>query len=55
LLAVVLIYFVMVPLFRSFRDPLIVTLAVPPGLIGVLAILFVTGTTLNIQSFMGAH
>src|SRR5260370_8277922 len=43
----------MVPLFRSFRDPLIVMLAVPLGLIGVLAILFATGTTLNIQSFMG--
>ncbi len=53
LLAIVLIYFVMVPLFRSFRDPLIVMLAVPLGLIGVLAILFATGTTLNIQSFMG--
>lgn len=53
LLAVVLIYFVMVPLFRSFRDPLIVMLAVPLGLLGVIAILFATGTTLNIQSFMG--
>jgi multidrug efflux pump subunit AcrB len=53
LLAVVLIYFVMVPLFRSFLDPLIVMLAVPLGLIGVLAILFATGTTVNIQSFMG--
>ena len=53
LLAVVLIYFVMVPLFRSFLDPFIVMLAVPLGLIGVLAILFATGTTLNIQSFMG--
>jgi multidrug efflux pump subunit AcrB len=53
LLAVVLIYFVMVPLFRSFRDPMIVMLAVPLGLIGVVAILFATGTTLNIQSFMG--
>jgi multidrug efflux pump subunit AcrB len=52
LLAVVLIYFVMVPLFRSFRDPIIVMLAVPLGLIGVL-VLFLTGTTLNIQSFMG--
>lgn len=52
-LAVVLIYFVMTPLFRSFLDPLIVMLAVPLGLAGVLWILFVTGTTLNIQSFMG--
>lgn len=53
LLAVVLIYFVMVPLFRSFVDPLIVMLAVPLGLVGVVWILVVTGTTLNIQSFMG--
>src|SRR5260370_3600690 len=53
LLAVVLIYFVMVPLFRSFLDPLIVMLAVPLGLIGGLAILFATGPTLSIQSFMG--
>lgn len=53
LLAVVLIYFVMVPLFRSFLDPLIVMLAVPLGLIGVLWTLWSTGTTLNIQSFMG--
>jgi multidrug efflux pump subunit AcrB len=52
-LAVVLIYFVMVPLFRSFLDPLVVMLAVPLGLAGVLWILFGTGTTLNIQSFMG--
>ncbi|MBI1786541.1 MAG: efflux RND transporter permease subunit [Acidobacteria bacterium] len=52
-LAVVLIYFVMVVLFRSYLDPLIVMLAVPLGLIGVLWILFGTGTTLNIQSFMG--
>jgi len=52
-LAVVLIYFVMVALFKSYLDPLIVMLAVPLGLVGVLAILFATGTTLNIQSFMG--
>jgi len=52
-LAVVLIYFVMVTLFKSFLDPLIVMLAVPLGLVGVLWILFGTGTTLNVQSFMG--
>ena len=52
-LAVVLIYFVLVSLFRSFLDPLIVMLAVPLGLVGVLWILFATGTTLNVQSFMG--
>ncbi len=52
-LAVILIYFVMVALFKSYLDPLIVMLAVPLGLVGVLAILFATGATLNIQSFMG--
>ena len=52
-LAVVLIYFTMTPLFRSFLDPLIVMLAVPLGLAGVLWILFATDTTLNVQSFMG--
>ena len=52
-LAVVLVYFVMVALFRSFLDPLIVMPAVPLGLVGVLWILWATGTTLNIQSFMG--
>ena len=52
-LAVVLIYFVMVALFKSFVDPLIVMLAVPLGLIGVLWILFASGTTFNVQSFMG--
>src|SRR5258708_16197200 len=51
--AVVLIYFVMVPLFRSFLSPVIVMLALPLGLAGVLWILFLTGTTFNIQSFMG--
>ncbi len=52
-LAVVLVYFVMVALFRSFLDPFIVMLSVPLGLVGVLWILWATGTTLNIQSFMG--
>lgn len=53
LLAVVLIYLIMVAQFRSFLDPFIILFAVPLGLIGVLLILFLTGTTLNIQSFMG--
>ncbi|MBI2923851.1 MAG: efflux RND transporter permease subunit [Planctomycetes bacterium] len=52
-LAAILVYLVMVAQFRSFLDPLIVMFAVPLGLIGVLATLYLTGTTLNIQSFMG--
>jgi multidrug efflux pump subunit AcrB len=53
LLAAVLIYLLMVAQFRSFLDPFIVMFAVPLGVIGVLVLLFVTGTTLNVQSFMG--
>ncbi|MDA2919082.1 efflux RND transporter permease subunit [Desulfobacterota bacterium AH_259_B03_O07] len=53
ILAIVLVYLVMVVQFRSFRDPLIVMFAIPLGLIGVLIMLFLTGTNLNIQSIMG--
>jgi multidrug efflux pump subunit AcrB len=52
-LAVVLIYLIMVAQFRSFVDPFIILFAVPLGLIGVLGILFLTGTTLNVQSALG--
>ena len=48
-----LVYLVMVFQFRSFRDPFIVMFAVPLGLIGVAWMLFLTGTSLNIQSLMG--
>jgi hydrophobic/amphiphilic exporter-1 (mainly G- bacteria), HAE1 family len=53
LMAVVLLYLVMVAQFRSFLDPFIIMFAVPMGLIGVVWTLFLTGTTLNIESFMG--
>jgi multidrug efflux pump subunit AcrB len=39
--------------FRSIIDPLIIMLAVPLGLSGVFVMLYLTGTTLNIQSLMG--
>ena len=51
--ASLLIYFLMVALFRSWLTPLVILSAVPFGLIGVVAILFVTGTALNIQSLLG--
>jgi multidrug efflux pump subunit AcrB len=47
------VYLVMLAQFRSFVDPLIIMLAVPLGLSGVLAVLYLTGTTINIQSLMG--
>jgi multidrug efflux pump subunit AcrB len=43
----------MVAQFRSFVDPFIVMFAVPLGLIGVLITLYLTNTTINVQSFMG--
>ena len=51
--ASVLVYLLLVVLFRSFVGPLIIMCAVPLGLIGVLTLLFVTHTTLNVQSGMG--
>jgi hydrophobic/amphiphilic exporter-1 (mainly G- bacteria), HAE1 family len=53
ILATVLVYLILVAQFQSFIDPLLILLAVPTGLTGVLVILFVTGTTLNIMSLMG--
>jgi multidrug efflux pump subunit AcrB len=52
-LASILVYLVMVSQFRSFVDPFIVMFSVPLGLIGVLAMLWATNTTVNIQSFIG--
>jgi HAE1 family hydrophobic/amphiphilic exporter-1 len=52
-MAVLLLYLVLVAQFRSFLDPVIIMCAVPMGMIGVVLILLGTGTTLNIESFMG--
>jgi multidrug efflux pump subunit AcrB len=49
----ILVYLVLMAQFRSFVDPLIIMLAVPLGLGGVLLVLFLTNTYLNIQSLMG--
>src|SRR5262249_15694482 len=49
----VLIYLIMVAQFRSFLDPFIIMTAVPLGIIGTLVMLYLTGTTVNVQSFMG--
>jgi multidrug efflux pump subunit AcrB len=53
LVATVLVYLIMVALFRSYVDPLIILFVVPLGLIGVLVTLFLTRTTLNVQSATG--
>ena len=52
-LSVVLLYLILVAQFKSFKDPLLIMLAIPMGFIGVLIILPLTGTTLNVMSLMG--
>jgi multidrug efflux pump subunit AcrB len=52
-LAFLLVYLVMAAQFSSWLDPLIMIVSAPLGLIGVVAALWLTGTSLNIQSCMG--
>ncbi len=54
LLAVVVIFLLLMANFQSLRLPLIVVSTVPAVIAGVVIALWLTGTTLNIQSFMGA-
>jgi multidrug efflux pump subunit AcrB len=53
ILSTLLVYLILVAQFESYLDPLLILLAVPTGLTGVLLILFATGTTLNVMSLMG--
>ncbi|HEV2418796.1 MAG TPA: efflux RND transporter permease subunit, partial [Terriglobia bacterium] len=53
ILAILLVYLILVAQFKSFVDPFLILLAIPTGITGVLLILFLTGTTVNIQSLMG--
>jgi multidrug efflux pump subunit AcrB len=53
ILAVVLVYLILMAQFTSFIDPLIILMAVPPGLAGVVVMLVLTGSTLNVMSLMG--
>ena len=53
LLSIVLVYLILMAQFASFIDPLIILLAIPPGLTGVILILLLTNTTLNVMSLMG--
>ncbi|MGA7909454.1 MAG: efflux RND transporter permease subunit [Candidatus Sulfotelmatobacter sp.] len=52
-LSAVLLYLILVAQFKSFKDPFLIMLAIPMGFIGVLIILPLTGTTLNVMSLMG--
>jgi multidrug efflux pump subunit AcrB len=53
IMSVVLLYLILVAQFRSFIDPLIILLALPPAISGVLLTLVLTGTTMNVMSLMG--
>ena len=52
--AILLVYFVMVVNFQSWLDPFIILMALPGALAGILLMLFLTQTTLNVPSLMGA-
>lgn len=53
LLALVLVYMVLACQYESLFDPLVVMLSVPVAAVGVLVTLFLTETTLNVQSYIG--
>ena len=52
--AVVLVYLVMAVNFQSWSDPFIILMALPGAMAGMLWMLYLTGTTLNVPSLMGA-
>ncbi|GIW80105.1 MAG: hypothetical protein KatS3mg105_1912 [Gemmatales bacterium] len=52
-IAAVLLFLVMVAMFRSFTTPFVVMMTVPLGMVGVAVALWATKTHLNVQSFMG--
>ncbi len=52
--AILLVYLLIVVNFQSWLDPLIILMALPGALSGILWMLFITQTTLNVPSLMGA-
>src|SRR5205814_9952883 len=53
LLAIALVYMVLASQFKSLVDPLVIMFSVPLGVSGVVLMLWATGTTLSVNSFMG--
>lgn len=53
ILALILVYMVMACQYESLRDPFVVMFSVPLAAVGVVLMLFLTGTTFNVQSFIG--
>jgi CzcA family heavy metal efflux pump len=52
--AIVLIYLLIVVNFQSWGDPLVIIMALPAALVGIIWMLFVTGTTLSVPALTGA-
>jgi multidrug efflux pump subunit AcrB len=52
-LSFILLYLILIAQFRSFIDPILIMLAIPMGVVGVMVILLLTNTTLNVMSLMG--
>jgi len=52
--AIVLVYLLMVVNFQSWRDPMIIIMALPGAVAGIVWMLFLTTTTFNVPSLMGA-
>lgn len=52
-LAIILVYMVMASQFQSLVDPFVIMFSVPLGMVGVIWMLFLTGTTLSVTSFEG--
>ena len=52
-LALILVYMVMACQYESLRDPFVVMFSVPLAAVGVILLLFLSGTTFNVQSFIG--
>jgi len=53
ILALLLVYMVLACQYESLRDPVVVMASVPIAAVGVLVMLFLTETTLNLQSYIG--
>ncbi|MGA9899583.1 MAG: efflux RND transporter permease subunit [Terriglobales bacterium] len=53
LISFILLFLILTAQFKSFIDPFLIMLAIPMGFIGVLIILPLTHSTLNVMSLMG--
>ncbi len=54
IIAVILVYALLVVLFQSWVDPFIIMMALPGALAGIIWMLALSGTTINVESLMGA-